>query len=474
MKPTINGTALIDPATELEVIGAAIHSPEWLAQLDAVGLFACDETRTILQALLDMEQSGVPLSVSALTGFLNDHGRLDGLVPFITDLGLESSRETFDFHLDRLRGMGVRRSLCTFATKDAPLALESDPEAALRHLRQRLEEIEALNNGTSGRKLPPLVDAAAVLAAPPALPAELIEGILHQSSKAVIGGPSKGNKTWCLTDMAAAVATGSPWWGFETRKARVLYLNMEVQHAFFVKRLAAICEAKRITVSPSQLTIWPLRGYCADLSHLADEIIRQVRGKAFGLIIIDPIYKVTGGRDENSAGDIAALLNEIERLAVQSGAAVAFGAHFSKGNQAAKESIDRIGGSGVFARDPDTILTLTRHEEENAFTVEPILRNHAPVEPFVIRWDFPLMQRAGELDPTKLQQAKAGREADYTEDDVLAVLAKAKEALTSTAWQKLAEAELGISRRCFFKVRRALETRKRIRESVADKGWMPS
>ena len=58
------------------------------------------------------------------------------------------------------------------------------------------------------------------------------------------------------------------------------------------------------------------------------------------------------------------MLNEIEALAVETGAAVAFGAHYSKGNQAGKEVIDRIGGSGVFARDPDSILNFTRHEEE--------------------------------------------------------------------------------------------------------------
>jgi len=37
---------------------------------------------------------------------------------------------------------------------------------------------------------------------------------------------------------------------------------------------------------------------------------------------------------------------------VKTGAAVGFGAHYSKGNQAGKEAIDRVSGSGVFARDP--------------------------------------------------------------------------------------------------------------------------
>ena len=122
------------------------------------------------------------------------------------------------------------------------------------------------------------------------------------------------------------------------------------------------------------------------------------------LIIIDPIYKLLGLRDENKAGDIASLLNEIEALAVETGAAVAFGAHYSKGNQAGKEVIDRIGGSGVFARDPDSILNFTKHEENDCFTVDATLRNHPPIKPFVVRWEYPLMCADATLNPSELKQ----------------------------------------------------------------------
>jgi RecA-family ATPase len=76
-------------------------------------------------------------------------------------------------------------------------------------------------------------------------------------------------------------------------------------------------------------------------------------------------------------------------VAVRTGAAIAFGAHYSKGNQARKESIDRVGGSGVFARDPDSLLNFTRHEERDCFTVEMTLRNHPPQKPFVVKWEYP-------------------------------------------------------------------------------------
>src|SRR5205807_10630186 len=98
-------------------------------------------------------------------------------------------------------------------------------------------------------------------------------------------------------------------------------------------------------LKPGQLDYWGLRGKAADLSSLMEDIIIMVKDRGYSLIVFDPIYKGLGDRDENRAGDIASLLNEIESLAVETGAAVAFGHYFSKGNQANKDSIDRIGGS---------------------------------------------------------------------------------------------------------------------------------
>jgi hypothetical protein len=150
----------------------------------------------------------------------------------------------------------------------------------------------------------------------------------------------------------------------------------------------------------------------------------------------------------------------LSRLALATGAAIAFGAHFSKGNQALKESMDRIGGSGVFARDPDTILTLTRHQEDNAFAVEPILRN-PPLPPFVIRWNFPLMTRDEMLDPAKLKPAKTGRAPKYGIQDLidqLQSLGKTKSGktkvvrITTADFQKHMYRESGMSRSTFFEL----------------------
>jgi hypothetical protein len=275
------------------------------------------------------------------------------------------------------------------------------------------------------------------------LPADVIKGVAHLGGKIVLGGGAKSFKTWQQLDVCVSVASGSEWLGFPTRRGRVLYLNFELPAAFCWKRIQDICRKKGVRPAADHVHVWNLRGYATDIDTLMPVMlarIQEIEQKEirYALIVLDPIYKVLGRmREENAAGDIATLLNELERLAVQSGAAVLFGAHYSKGNQAAKESIDRISGSGVFGRDPDTILNFTKHEQEDAYVVETILRNHPPIEPFTVRWQFPLMVLAPELDPTLFKEPGKrgpGAPAKGSRIETLCVLENAEKPLTTGQW----------------------------------------
>ena len=136
------------------------------------------------------------------------------------------------------------------------------------------------------------------------------------------------------------------------------------------------------------------------------------------MIVLDPIYKLLGDRDENSAGDMTDLMNTLENVAVEVNSSIVFGHHYSKGGQADKHSMDRMSGSGVFARDPDAIVSLTDHEEDDCYVAECTLRNFAPVDAFGLRWDFPLLDRDDELDPMALKK-KGGGNKRYQHEDVL-------------------------------------------------------
>ena len=275
------------------------------------------------------------------------------------------------------------------------------------------------DKGRPVRPLPEIEDGAGLVAQEIALPPVLIDGLLHLGSKMVIGGGSKSFKTWTLLDLAISVATGENWWGKTTQPGRVLYVNLELARPHFALRLKTVLAKRGLVLKPGEANVWNLRGYGADLTLLKPRMLDKINCGEYSLIILDPIYKCLGNRDENKAGDIATLMNELEALAVESGAAVAFGAHFSKGNQSGKDSIDRIGGSGVFARDPDAILVMTRHEQDDAYVIESTLRNFPPLQPFCVRWEYPLMVPAPELNPESLKQSSGRGPRVPTDEEFL-------------------------------------------------------
>ncbi len=319
----------------------------------------------------------------------------------------------------------------------------------------------------SASSLPAIQDAASMIEIEVTTPPEVIEGLLHLGSKLVLGGGSKSFKTWSLLDMGVSVAAGVPWWDFETMQGRVLFCNFEIAPTFFASRIREVCRSKGVKLKPGQLDVLNLRGFAADGDMILPQITRRMAANKYALVVLDPLYKLLGSRDENASKDMAGLMNAVERLAVKTGAAVVFGSHFAKGNASGKESMDRISGSGVFARDPDSILTMTRHEEEDAFTVEMTLRNHPPQEAFVVRRSHPLMVRDGALDPAKLKQV-GGRKQEVSADDVLAVLGD--DSQTFSEWCKAAEEQLIISRDTFKRRLRDLTKTGKVRQSAVENG----
>jgi len=95
------------------------------------------------------------------------------------------------------------------------------------------------DRGTPRPELPPILDAIQFFESDVEIPALLVEGLLHKGSKLVLGGGSKSMKTWTLLDLSICVATGTEWWGKKTKKGKVLYVNFEIQPAFFRERIVS-------------------------------------------------------------------------------------------------------------------------------------------------------------------------------------------------------------------------------------------
>lgn len=319
--------------------------------------------------------------------------------------------------------------------------------------------------------LPPVTDAKTLVDQITDPPKELLKGILHQGSKGVLGGASKTNKTWILVDLGLSIAYGKPFLGVPTTQGPVLFLNLEVQATFFARRLKAVAEAKGITLTPGVFDTWNLRGFCESYDKLMPKLLPRIIERKYALVILDPIYKILGDADENKTTDIAKMLNQLENVANQSNSAVFFAAHFPKGNMAERESIDRISGSGVFARDPDTIITVTRHKEDSCYTMDMTLRNFPPFSPIVVRWKHPLMAQAAELDPKDIKEPRAkGRPRSAPEGDDLASLLPSS-GFSYSEWAQAASERLGMKIGTFKSRLKALD-----QDGVVEKVngvWLP-
>jgi len=294
-------------------------------------------------------------------------------------------------------------------------------------------------------------------------PPVIVEGLLRQGERAVLGGASKSFKSWGTLDLAFCVAAGIPWLGRETHQGVVWYVNLELPRWAVRKRLGDIADAHELAPPVNNLFVWTLRDIPVTPEALREHFV-AMRLQGLKLVAVDPVYKLLNGRDENSAADMAALLAPLGGICLDTGAALATNAHFAKGNAAGKEAMDRISGSGVFSRDPDSLLTLTRHEEEGCFTVETSLRTFAPAEPFVIRWKHPLFHVEAGLDPENLRTARKPGRPPFDETKLLPLLPPS--GLPKPEWRKAAGKRLDIVKTTFYEAAAKLIAAGRVEETA--------
>lgn len=370
-----------------------------------------------------LRDSGLPISVMTTSGGRSVHGWVRVDAP---DLPTWEKRR--DLIFDRLK--------CDPKNKD--VSRVSRLPGFMRGNQE--QKLLATNIGAKSwdewesSGLPGIITLGDLIQAAPAPPPEIIKGVLYQSTKMMIGAPSKARKSWVLLDLALSVSTGVPWLGFDTTQGKVLMLNFELKPFMIHSRVASLCKGKQYGNPAAALQnfhLWNLRGHANDLGVMIPQIIQRIKTGGYTLLILDPIYKGLGARDENHAGDINELLTQLERLAAETGAAILYTHHFAKGNAGEKHAIDRASGSGVWARDPDTLMMLTppstpkKGEEKPKwdYEVEIVARAHPRIEPFHVTWQGAHYERDGHRNYV-LKPRDGGMASEY--GDAVAAMPRLK------------------------------------------------
>jgi RecA-family ATPase len=255
---------------------------------------------------------------------------------------------------------------------------------------------------------------------------ELIEGILRQGHKMLVVSSSKAGKTFALIELAISIAEGRRWIGFQCKRGRVLYLNMELDEASFDDRMKRVYDALELTNRhPENIDIVHLRGKIEKLDRLVPQINRTLKTKEYAAVILDPTYKLGIG-DENAADQVTAFCNAIDKIA-NTGVSVIYAHHHSKGAQGSKASMDRASGSGVFARDADALLDMIElripadkieeakieyGERVTAWRMDATLREFQRIEPVDLFFSYPLheLDAGGILREANLEENERSME----------------------------------------------------------------
>lgn len=257
-----------------------------------------------------------------------------------------------------------------------------------------------------------LEDVGSLILNPPPLSPEIIYGLLRKGHKFLLSGASKSGKSYALIELAIAFSQGTEWFGFKCEKAKVCYINLEIDRPSAIDRFAIITDALKIERRiVNNIKLINLRGKAKPLNELVPELVKDLRDSQIDVIIIDPIYKVITG-DENNATEMAQFCNQFDILCDKLHTTVIYAHHHSKGTQGGKSAQDRASGSGVFARDPDAIMDIVELEVDDdfknkeadydapAWNVECVTREFKKPKDRKVWFKFPLhiVDTTGQLD----------------------------------------------------------------------------
>lgn len=231
----------------------------------------------------------------------------------------------------------------------------------------------------------------------------MVEGVWSQNAHGLIAGQSKSYKSTIALDLAISVASGTPFLGqFEIpERGPVLFVQEENTRNDLQARLKAISRSRGLLKTPEpsrsmsngqvrvdfsaakakKVPIEFLNNKRVDLGSDDDmekleEAVKEMQPK---LLVLDPLYLLTPGVDENSAHAMVPILNRLLHLKHDYDLGILVVHHYKK--QDHNHPIrggERISGTSAFYRWFESALYMERTDDPFTVKMTPEHRTHPP------------------------------------------------------------------------------------------------
>ena len=213
----------------------------------------------------------------------------------------------------------------------------------------------------------------------------LIEGLWGDQCVGFITGHPKCNKSWASLDMAISVASGTPCLGrFAIPRPGPALVYAAEDHLDTVRtRLAGLCASRDL--SWGDLAVHVITEPVVRLDRAQDQerlrrTLDQVRPRA---LFLDPLVRVYGDVDENSAQEVSRFLSYLRGLQREYQMAVVLVHHAPKTQAGAHQTVHALRGSSDLYAWVDELVCLRRTPECLMMTIEH--RAAASPDPLLIR-----------------------------------------------------------------------------------------
>jgi len=263
-----------------------------------------------------------------------------------------------------------------------------------------------------------------------------VEGIWSGHAHGVIAGPPKSFKSLVALDMAISVASGSNFLNqFPVPKqGPVIMIQKENQLGDVQDMIERIEQsrglgesyttngARALKIKGSEYPLFMPSGLIDfDLTEESDVrwLRKQIRRINPQLLILDPLYLMAEGVDENSAHQMTPVLQRLLKIKQRYGCGTLIIHHFKKANaeNPVKSMTERISGTGVFGRWYESALLLDRPNEAESFVhMVPLHRGHASRGRLDVQFDLGTDDDPAYTVQVGSPRAKAAEEYNTLED----------------------------------------------------------
>jgi hypothetical protein len=191
----------------------------------------------------------------------------------------------------------------------------------------------------------------------------LVKEVIPKGALAILYGPSGACKSFVAVSIAAAIAAGRPWCGYDTASGSSLYIAGE--GALDIKQRAHAWTI--LHNAPPSIDFWIAPNPLVFLKKGAvKEALTEIAAAQCNpaLVVIDTLSRAALGADENKAGDMNTVVYAIEQLKRETGATILIVHHTIKKGVTERGSSALRGAADVMIecvtfKSPITLAPLT-------------------------------------------------------------------------------------------------------------------